>query len=201
MEIKKAEFITSVADIRNYPLVSTYDIPEICVVGRSNVGKSSFINCVTARNKLAKTSSTPGRTRLINLFNVNDEFILVDLPGYGYADAPETEKRKWTALIEGYFALSKKIAHVFSLVDVRHDPSVLDEQMLGFLYHYALPFTVVATKSDKISKSKQAVAKINVANKLKIGRDNVICFSSHNKSGREEVLNKIDEILKNRSLI
>lgn len=199
MQIKKAEFITSIADVGKYLEVSqTYECPEICVVGRSNVGKSSFINSLTGRNKLAKTSSTPGRTRLINLFGINDgQFILVDLPGYGYAAAPETEKRKWGMLIEGYLCNSKKLKHVISLVDIRHPPSALDEQMLSYLYHYSLPFTVVATKSDKLPRSRVAASAAAVANGLKIGRDNVIAYSGVSGQGRDAVLARLSGILEN----
>ena len=127
MKIKSAKFITSVADYEKLPALIA---PEIAVAGKSNVGKSSFINMLANINRLAKTSSTPGRTRLLNYFDINNgELTLVDLPGYGYAKVNDAEKEKWSELIEGYFAKSQNIVNVFVLVDVRHEPTALDRQI------------------------------------------------------------------------
>lgn len=197
MIVKTAEFVTSVSVASNYAEVSEkYASKEICVVGRSNVGKSSFINMLANRNKLAKTSSTPGRTRLINLFSFNDnQFMLVDLPGYGYAAASKTEKSKWGDMIEGYLLNTTKLLRVFVLVDSRHEPTVLDKQMIDYLYYYTLPFTVVATKTDKLSKNELARNIQTIATALKVGRDNIIPVSSQTKRGREEVLTAIESLL------
>ena len=192
MEIKKAEFITSVAGAKDF---IKSDRPIIAVAGKSNVGKSSFINALANKNKLAKTSNTPGRTRLINYFDFG-EFILADLPGYGFANVSKTEKDKWAKLLESFFEQSDNIAHVFSLVDIRHKPTEDDIQMITYLYHYAFPFTIIATKSDKLGKSKikPQIAELNKT--LTVGVDNIIATSAVDRRGREEVLKKISEIIK-----
>lgn len=195
--IKNATFIKSLADIGTYLEESEkYSCPEICVAGRSNVGKSSFINMLTGRRKLAKTSSTPGRTRLLNLFDIDDgRFILVDLPGYGYARASKSEIEKWSNLTDGYFSVTKTLAHTFSLVDIRHEPTALDKSMIAYLYQAGKPFTVVATKADKLSRSAQFRARQTIATSLKIGADNVMLTSSDTGQGRDEILSRIDQIL------
>lgn len=197
MQIKSAEFITSIASPSKYGEVAlSYDCPEICVVGRSNVGKSSFINCVTGRKKLAKASVTPGRTRLINLFSLNGgELMLVDLPGYGYATAPKAERRKWAELIEGYLRTSQKLLRVFALVDIRHEPTALDKQMLTYLYAYNLPFTVIATKSDKLGKSQISRSVQTISTALTVGRDNIIVFSSEDGTGKDKVCSLFDSLI------
>lgn len=193
MEIKIAEFMTSVADASHLPADG---IVEIAVAGKSNVGKSSFINTMTRRNKLAKTSSEPGRTRLLNYFSINnDEFRLVDLPGYGFARVPNAEKVKWAKLMEDYFRESDSLKHVIVLVDIRHDPSPLDKQMIAYLYHYSVPFTVVATKSDKLSATRASEARKNIADNLALGQENILLFSSLKKSGREDVLDRLESVL------
>ena len=189
MQIKKAEFITSVADSKNFLQV---DRPIIAVCGRSNVGKSSFINMLANRKKLARTSSEPGRTRLINYFDF-EHFILADLPGYGYAKVSKSEKEKWAKLLDDFF-IQTHIDHCFALVDIRHEPTVQDRQMLDFLYSMQIPFTVVTTKADKLAKSKRIVGVKQVANTLKIGVDNIIATSSLEEYGKKEILDKIEQI-------
>lgn len=197
MKIVSAEFVTSIASLDKYfEASSRYDCPEICVAGRSNVGKSTFINCITGRKKLAKASVTPGRTRLINLFDLNrGTLMLADLPGYGYAAAPKSERDKWAALIEGYLQSSRKLKRVFALVDIRHEPSVLDKQMLGYMYAYNLPFTVVATKSDKLGKSQIGRAVQNIAASLGVGRDNITVFSGVSGEGKDAIEKSLDYII------
>ena len=147
--IKQAKFIISVADGKNIP---TYDAPEIAIAGKSNVGKSSFINFMVNQNKLAKTSQEPGRTRLLNYFEINNgEYYFVDLPGYGYAKVNRQEKQKWGALIENYFQTSENLINVFVLVDIRHEPTDDDKMLINYLYSYRIPFTIIATKADKLS--------------------------------------------------
>ena len=176
---------------------ATSSVPEVCVVGRSNVGKSTFINTFAGRAKLAKTSSTPGRTRLVNLFEFNDgQFRLVDLPGYGYAQAGKQTREEWGNLIEGYLLRSQQLKHTFVLVDCRHEPTKLDVMMTEYLYYYRMPFTVLATKCDKISKAERARNVQTIATKLKIGKDNIIAVSI-NGDGKDAVLAKIEEILQN----
>jgi len=195
--IKNAQFKTSIADLDVYfSTCEQYDCPEICILGRSNVGKSSFINMLANRNKLAKTSSTPGRTRLINLFDFNNgEFMLVDLPGYGYAKISKFEKNKWDALLGGYIEGSEKIAHAFVLVDSRIEPTLLDRQMVEYLYYCQIPFTVIATKCDKLSKAEMGRNIQKIATTLGLGVGNIIPTSSQTKYGREKVEQKIEEIL------
>ena len=196
MKITDAKFITSYADANKYVSDSaSFRAPEICVVGRSNVGKSSFINMLSGKPKLAKTSSTPGRTRLINLFGFNGgEFTLVDLPGYGYAQASKSEKKEWGALMEGYLQRSSLLKHTLVLVDSRHDPTELDLLMVKYLYYYRMPFTVVATKCDKISKAERGRSVQRIATKLGIGRDDVIMTASDG-TGKDKVLEKLEKVL------
>ena len=148
--IKNATFITSAARPEQF---ITPDKPMIAVCGKSNVGKSSFINMLANRKKLAKTSSEPGRTRLVNYFDFG-AFVLADLPGYGFARVSKSEKIKWAQTLDNFFKDKEKISHVFMLVDSRHDPTADDVQMIEFLHYNTLPFTVVLTKADKLSRMK-----------------------------------------------
>ena len=195
--IKTAEFKTSIADVSVYQsYAGTYDYPEICVTGRSNVGKSSFINMLALQKNLAKTSSLPGRTRLLNLFDFNrGDFMLVDLPGYGYAKAQKQAIQRWGNLVDDYFSATQKLTHVFALVDIRHEPSVLDKQMILFLYQSGLPFTVVATKLDKIKKSDRQKHIQMLASSLALGKDNIIQISAETREGRDAVIARIAQVL------
>lgn len=191
--IKNATFMLSVAD---YNVLPVLDAPEIAIAGRSNVGKSSFINFLTNQKKLARTSSDPGRTRLLNYFELNKgEFYFVDLPGYGYAKVAKSEKSKWGGLIEGYLTSSKNLRNVFVLLDVRLEPSNDDKILLNFLQHYLIDFTIVATKCDKLSRSKSLAMKSKIANSLGIGTGNIILTSSLRKMGKEEITSRIAQIL------
>lgn len=211
MEIKSAEFLISVSKKEQ---LLDLGINEFVFVGRSNSGKSSLINFLTDRKNLAKTSSTPGLTKLINYFlinsnertkilpvvkengkyNVKDKksFLLVDLPGYGYSKAGKINHELWSDLIEGYFEISKNIKKVFVLVDIRHEPSEQDKQMIQFLYFNKIPFIVVATKSDKIAKTKIKEQIKVIANSLKLGISNIIISSNKTKNGKKEILSIFD---------
>lgn len=200
--IKSAKFIKSIADIRSYREFSLAgsSAPEICVVGRSNVGKSSFINFLTRRKKLAKTSSTPGRTRLINLFDIDEwRFVLVDLPGYGYARVSRGEKEKWDALLGGYLETSDRLLHAFVLVDSRIAPTELDILMIKYLYFYQIPFTVFATKCDKLSGAQRAVSVQKIASALGLGKDDIIPVSAVSREGEQAALGRLEEILSGQS--
>ena len=153
MIIKKAKFLLSPSKFGGFP---QQGMPEIAMAGKSNVGKSSLINSLTRHSKLARTSSEPGKTRLINYYSVNEEFLLVDLPGYGFARAPKSEQEKWSQMIEGYLTGSQQLKHVFHLVDIRHAPTKEDQMMTEYLRHYDIPFTVIATKADKLSKAQRS---------------------------------------------
>ena len=193
--IKQAKFIISVADADKIP---NYSAPEIAIAGKSNVGKSSFINFMTNQNKLAKTSSEPGRTRLINYFEINKgEYYFVDLPGYGYARVNKTEKQKWGGLIESYLQGSPDLINVFMLVDVRHEPSEDDKIMVKYLYATGTPFTLIATKADKLSRAQQMKAKQVIANAFGVGTGDIILTSATAKIGKDEVLARIDALLEN----
>ena len=149
MEIKSAEFVTSMAEYGKFP---GKGLPQIAVAGKSNVGKSTLINRLCRRNKLARTSSTPGKTRLLNVFLLNGEFHLVDLPGYGFAKVDKQEKLRWGKMMQDYFAEAEELKHVLCLVDIRHEPTEDDITMNRFLRESGIPFSVIATKADKISR-------------------------------------------------
>lgn len=190
MIIKKAEFITSVAKPSGF---LSFDKPIIAVAGKSNVGKSSFINMLAGQNKLARTSNAPGRTRLINYFDFGD-FVLADLPGYGFASVSKAEKQKWATLMEAYFA-NTEIEHVFSLLDIRHKPTADDTVMINYLYRYAHPFTLIATKSDKLGKSKIKPRIVELAAQVKVAPSSFIATSAEDKRGREQTLDVIEKVI------
>lgn len=190
MKIVNAAFITSAADKKGF--LKT-DKPVICVAGKSNVGKSSFINMLANQKKLAKTSNTPGRTRLVNYFDFG-EFVLADLPGYGYAKVSKGEKEKWSKTLSDFFAFTD-IKHAISLVDIRHDPTEEDKMMIKLLYSEIIPFTLVATKADKIAKTKVKTQANLVASKLGLAAGNIIATSAETRLGREDVLAAIEKAL------
>ena len=181
-----ANFIKSAADEGGF---LTTDKPMICVCGKSNVGKSSFINMLAQRKKLAKTSNTPGRTRLVNYFDFGD-FVLADLPGYGYAEVSKQEKARWAKTLEVFFEKTP-IRLVISLVDIRHDPTEDDKTMIGYLYAKRLPFVLVATKSDKIAKTKVTAQAEKVETALKMNVGDITATSSVSGFGRQTVIDKI----------
>jgi len=189
MIIKSAEFVTSVSNVRD--LANFDDLPQITFVGRSNVGKSSLINYITNRKNLAKTSSTPGRTRLVNFFRINNEFYLVDLPGYGFAQASKSTQSEWQALIGGYLQNSKSLKLVCVLVDVRHEPSALDVEMVHYLYTYGIPFCIITTKQDKVGKSELHKNIQIIANTLGVGTQDIMYASSQKKTGQDKILERI----------
>lgn len=191
MIIKEAKFITSVANKKDFIIA---DKPIIAICGKSNVGKSSLINMLANRKNLARTSVTPGRTRLINYFDFG-EFILADLPGYGFAKVSDAEKKKWATLMEEFFALKEATTHVIMLVDLRHDPTRDDVSMINYLHSYALPFTVVATKADKIGKTRIFERVKSIGNYLSIGSGSVIATSSETGYNKDKLLSKIADVI------
>lgn len=191
MEIKSAEFITSMAAYTApEPL-----LPQIAVAGKSNVGKSSLINKLCQRKALAKTSATPGKTRLINLFLLNDAFHLVDLPGYGFAKVDKQEKIRWGEMMENYFRQSEQLKLTLHLVDIRHEPTQDDLQMNAFLRGMNLPFLVVATKSDKISRGARMKHLAPICRQLQVQPWQVVCFSSENGDGRDQLMEILEKAL------
>lgn len=189
--IKDATFITSAAKSEQF---ITPTKPMIAVCGKSNVGKSSFINMLANKKKLAKTSSEPGRTRLVNYFDFG-EFILADLPGYGFARVSKSEKDKWAKTLDDFFKDKENIAHVFMLADSRHDPTEDDLQMTKFLHYYTLPFSVILTKADKLSKMKIKEHIRAIAADLYLGEQNLLATSAETGYGKFEVLKKIRQII------
>lgn len=190
MKIKDAVFVTSVASADKF--LKT-DKPIIAVAGKSNVGKSSLINMLANRKKLAKTSVTPGRTRLINYFDFG-EFMLADLPGYGFAKVSKEEKKKWGALLETFLS-TQKICLLLSLVDIRHEPTADDKMMVNYLYHYAVPFALVATKADKLPKTKIKPRVKEIAADLRVGVADVTATSAENGYGKDELLRIIEQAI------
>jgi GTP-binding protein len=191
IKITNAKFITSAASKSQF---IESEKPIIAVCGKSNVGKSSFINMLANQKKLARVSQEPGRTRLINYFDFG-AFVLADLPGYGYAKVSKTEKAKWAKMLDDFFAEKEKIAHVFSLCDIRHDPTEDDKAMVNFLYYHLIPFTVVATKADKLSKNKVQLSLNNIAAIYKCGEGDIIATSSQTRFGLDKVLEAIEKVI------
>lgn len=188
--IKDAKFVVSAADKKGF---LKPDKPMIAVCGKSNVGKSSFINMLANKNKLARTSGDPGRTRLVNYFDFG-EFLLADLPGYGFARVSKAEKDKWGKMLDDFFAEKQNIAHVFALADIRHEPTRDDLVMIDYLYYERIPFTVVATKSDKLAKTRVKDAVRRIAAAFKTGEGNVLPVSAVTKKGKDEVLSLVEKI-------
>lgn len=189
--IKNATFITSAAKAEQF---IKPDKPMIAVCGKSNVGKSSFINMLANRKKLAKTSSEPGRTRLVNYFDFG-EFILADLPGYGFARVSKGEKEKWAKTLDQFFKDKENIAHVFMLVDSRHDPTADDVQMIEFLHYHTIPFTVTLTKADKLSRMKLKEHIKAIAADLYLGASNLLATSAETGYGKNDVLAKLRSVI------
>lgn len=190
LKISNAEFVTSAAGSEQF--IAT-DKPVIAVCGKSNVGKSSFINMLANRKKLAKVSKEPGRTRLINYFDFG-AFMLADLPGYGYARVSREEKARWARLLDAFFG-ARKAAHVFALCDVRHNPTADDMQMIEYLCYHLTPFTVIATKADKLSRAQQRKSAVNIAAAFGCGADDIIVTSSQTRQGLDGVLDAIEKVI------
>ena len=195
MNITSATFISSSPDYQKCPKV---DLPEFAFIGRSNVGKSSLINMLTGRKSLAKVSGTPGKTRLINHFLANDTWYLVDLPGIGFAKIPKSERLRLESMIEGYLLHRDNLKLIFLLVDSRHEPQKIDIDFMAWLIRNNLPFALLFTKSDKLSKmelsSKPAQYKKIVNTVLKVIPE-IILTSATNRTGRSDILDCIEEIL------
>ncbi|NLO83991.1 MAG: YihA family ribosome biogenesis GTP-binding protein [Clostridiales bacterium] len=192
MEIKTASFITSLAD---YHQDDPINLPQLAVVGRSNVGKSTLINTLCNRKKLCKTSSKPGKTRLINVFLINELFHLVDLPGYGFAKVDKAEKRRWGLMMDRYFQESTHLFHVLHLVDIRHEPTQDDIDMNTYFRQMNIPFTVICTKADKISRGARMKHIAPICRSLLVQPWELIPFSSEDGSGRDKLLETIGTLI------
>lgn len=193
MEIKQAEFITSAVAKTQYPQDGRV---EIAFVGRSNVGKSSLINTLTNRRKLVKVSGTPGKTRLVNFFLINNEFYFVDLPGYGYAKVSKAEKESWGKVIETYLLKREQLKKIVLLVDCRHKPTADDINMYKWIKYYNYNTVVVATKIDKLTRNELNKNLKLIKDTLELrDNDQLLTFSSLKKQGKEELLEVIQETL------
>jgi GTP-binding protein len=191
MKIASAEFVKSATDPSQYP---EGKLPEIAFAGRSNVGKSSLINTIARKKNLAKTSSTPGCTRLINFFIVNNEISLVDLPGYGYARAPIASRREWGPMIETYLKRRESLESVIVILDVRRHPSEQDLTLIDWLHHYEIIPTVVLTKIDKISRSQVKVRQRKIKELLALTTDPIL-FSARTGEGKDIIWGAIKDLL------
>lgn len=191
--MKNCKFLKSVAKSED---ILKDNLFEVAFVGRSNVGKSSLINSIFNNRNLAKTSSTQGHTKLINYFLVDNKFYLVDLPGYGFHKAGKGNEENWSTLIEDYFKEKEDNKLILLLLDIRLKPSEQDKQMLKFLNFYSLPFKIVATKSDKIAKSKRNNQKLMLASEMNVGLDDIIYISSDTKENIDKLKCLIDERVK-----
>ena len=193
MKINSVDLTISAVRRSQYP---TDNKPEFLLVGRSNVGKSSFINTLINRKNYARTSSKPGKTQTINFYYVNEEFYLVDAPGYGFANLNKAKKKKFGLMMEDYLTNRENLKQVFMLIDFRHKPSKDDLLMYKFLKHYNIPVTIVATKSDKLGITKHYTQKNLILNELNLlTGDDFIVFSNVTKAGKSDIIEKIERII------
>jgi GTP-binding protein len=197
MKILSAEFITSVTALNQVPVSK---LPEVAFIGRSNVGKSSLINSLCNRKSLAKTSSQPGKTRVINFYRINNTLNFVDLPGYGYAKVPDEIRSGWQHLIEGFLKNRSNLKLGIVVIDARHEPTRLDHTMINWLDYYGIPYGLILTKSDKIPRHKLQLRVAEV--KKSIFRENEYCkavlpYSSISGEGKREVMMLIEQALTN----
>ena len=171
------------------------ELPQIAIVGRSNVGKSSLINLLTNNSKMAKTSSTPGRTRLVNYFNINNKFYLVDLPGYGYHKASKSIANSWDTVMNDYFVDNEKLKLVFVLLDSRLEPTELDKQMLDYLAEHEIPAIIILTKADKISRSELGLSMSKISKEIRFNKDLIVATSVLKKQGVERIEALLDDYI------
>jgi GTP-binding protein len=189
MIIKSAEFVTSAVKPSQYP---RSDLPEIAFAGRSNVGKSSLINTLVNRKRLVKTGSTPGRTRLINFFNINGSFLFVDLPGYGYAKVPVSVKKTWIPMVETYITTRTCLTGVVLIMDIRRAPGDEEVACIEWLKHIGMPGILILTKADKFPKSRRIVRQRSIAETLSVKPQDLILFSAKSRLGKDSVLERIE---------
>lgn len=194
MDVKNTEFIKSAVLPDHYP---ASDLPEVAFAGRSNVGKSSLINTLVNRKSLVRTSRTPGRTRLINFFAVNGEFVLADLPGYGFASVPQAVRREWGAMIETYLARRENLRGVVLILDVRRVPSKEDLLMHQWLRSYSIPTLLVINKCDKVSKNERARQAAVIARTLEVPASEFVYFSSLTREGKDNLWDRLEALLFN----
>ncbi|WP_299977669.1 ribosome biogenesis GTP-binding protein YihA/YsxC [Desulfobacula sp.] len=192
MMIKTVEFVKSAVKPSQYP---EYDFPEIAFAGRSNVGKSSLINTLIQRKSMVKTSSKPGCTQLINFFLVNETLSFVDLPGYGYAKVSKKIRSQWQPMVNLYLSQRKSLFGLILLIDIRRDPAKEEFDMMEWLEAHEIPYLVVLTKSDKLSKTKQQKRLFSICSQMNREKNNVILFSTRTKKGRDTILEEIENLM------
>ena len=192
MHVKTVEFIKSATKPSHYP---EGDLPEIAFAGRSNVGKSSLINVLVNRKSLVRTSSTPGRTQLINFFDVNKAFTLVDLPGYGFAKVPLAVKKQWGPMMETYLSTRPNLRGVVLIIDIRRIPADEDLQMLDWLRSFNVPPLLVVTKCDKVSRNEREKHLAVIAKTLGVQKSDLTPFSALSRDGQENIWKRIEELL------
>jgi len=195
--IQNVEFIGGMAEKHGWRPESA--LPEVAFAGRSNVGKSSLLNALVRRKSFARVSRTPGRTREINFFRVNNTFVLVDLPGYGYARISKTKKAEWRPMIESYLRRTTQLRGIVLLLDIRREPSEDDRAMLDFLAELGVPTIVALTKADKLTKTDARDAVAKISRMLALEPDQVIQFSAHSGEGRVELLEAITQLVEKAS--
>ena len=197
MIIKTAEFVTSAVKKSQYPPEA---LPEIAFAGRSNVGKSSLINTLVNRKHLVKTSSTPGRTQLINFFDINKNLTFVDLPGYGYARVPAAVRKKWGPMIETYLSTRQTLKGVVIIMDIRRLPREEEQNLIHWLAHYSIASILVLTKTDKLSKTKLIKQQAAIVKALVVAKEDVILFSAKTRRGKDIVWDAILSLTEPKSL-
>ena len=196
MIIKSAEFVTSAVRQSHYPPAH---LPEIAFAGRSNVGKSSLINTLVNRKNLVKTSSTPGRTQLINFFNINQSLMFVDLPGFGYARVPKKIQKEWGPMIENYLSTRSTLKGVVLIMDLRRTPGRQESDLINWLYHYDIPCILVMTKTDKLKKSKRVLHQKQAAEALQIDPEDLLLFSTKSRQGKERIWDEISRLVQDKT--
>ena len=192
MKIKTADFVLSANSPSHFP---DEGLPEVAFAGRSNVGKSSLLNKLVNRKALAKTSGKPGHTRMLNFFRINEKFMFVDLPGYGFAKVSKTERYKWKEMVETYFLSSEELRAVVLIMDIRRKPGIEEKELIGFLTAEGITPILVVTKADKFGKTKRVKPLRVIGDELGVPHTNLLVFSSHTGEGKEKLLKKIVEIL------
>ncbi len=192
MIITSAEFVKSAVKPSHYP---STDLPEIAFTGRSNVGKSSLINSLVNRKHLVKTSSTPGRTQLINFFIINKTISFVDLPGFGYAKVPDSVRKSWGPMIETYLSTRNTLKGVVLIMDIRRIPGMHELKFIEWLHYYNIPSILILTKSDKLSKIKQKNQHLSIAKTLRVNQGELILFSAKSRMGKDDVWDAIERLI------
>ena len=192
MIIKSAEFVKSAVKPSQYP---SAELPEIAFAGRSNVGKSSLINTLVNRKRLVKTSSTPGRTQLVNFFIINKAFLFVDLPGYGYAKVPASVKKSWGPMVETYLSTRKTLKGVVLIMDIRRKPGLQELNFIEWLDYYSISKILILTKIDKLSKTKQIKQRLLIEKDLGEDNNGLILFSAKSRRGKDAVWDAVDRLI------